>query len=374
MRPSGGSPPGYSRLEGVNAAMGRSGGAFAAAAADQAAGAAVSAGSALAAFQNSPEYKALMAAISGKDLKVGGGGGGAAKVAVAATAKAINAVKTSYGELARAMLTIPDFAGAGRLPGSRSGLGRALGRQKLTGTEGEAAMKKIADAIAKAEASATARIAALQKGLTDLKDRLATWPAMSAGAILSALDKVIAKLAAAWATLDAQQKANAIKSAASEIIRAEEIAKLPENVQAVYAQIDALTALEAQYEELANKAKAGSADRRRPSSRPSPLPRRSPGWRSSFRTSSPRTRWSLRPRPRSPRRRRRRQRATSRRPPRPPPPRRPPQRPPLRRCWRPSSPRPLGRPSRVRGSGRRSRRSSPPRRLGRRSTSPRRST
>jgi len=46
------------------------------------------------------------------------------------------------------------------------------------------------------------------------------------------------------------------------VIRREEIAKLPANVQAIYALIDAQIALEAAFEEAANKAKAGSKEQK----------------------------------------------------------------------------------------------------------------
>ena len=192
----------------------------------------------------------------------GGGGGGGAARAVAATREQINAVKASMVELATSMLTIPNF---GETPAYKAAVKAYAGlaaASKLTGDAGEAAMLKITTALDKANTAAAAKITAIQKALSDLKASLSTWPAMASSAILGALDKVLKKLTDAWASLDAQQKANEIQAAASEVARAALVAAQPANVQAKYAEIDAATADVAKWMAEADKHKAGSAEQR----------------------------------------------------------------------------------------------------------------
>ena len=189
--------------------------------------------------------------------KVGGSGAGATK-AVAATKEAVLAVKTAFAALGQTMLSIPDFSQTAAYKGAvaaYAGLSRA---SKLTGDAGTEAMQKISTAIEKATTAAQKRITDLQTALSSLQTKLASWPAMSAMGILGALEKVTQKLMAAWATLDAQQKTSAIKFAASEYIRAEEIGKLPADIQALYGLMDEQSAAVDRWQGVMDTAKQGS--------------------------------------------------------------------------------------------------------------------
>lgn len=237
-------------LEGMNAAMGRAGGGFAQEAADKAAGK-----PAKAAATGVDWYKEFM-----KGINSASAGGGAAAAATAATKAEIASVKEAFATLGRSMLTIPDFSKSAAYQGAVRAYAGLSAASKLTGDAGDAAMLKITTALDRANTAAQKKIAELQAAFSRLKDSIAAWPYMTATGVLNAIQAVTDKLAAAWATLDAQQQANAIQSAASERMRAAEIAQQPENVQAIYREIDAQTELIKKWDAIADKAKAGSKE------------------------------------------------------------------------------------------------------------------
>jgi hypothetical protein len=72
------------------------------------------------------------------------------------------------------------------------------------------------------------------------------------------MDKMLGELSKVWGKLTAGEKMGAIQQAGSDIIKAEEVAKLPADVQAIYAEMDAFAAKIYRLSAAADKAtKAG---------------------------------------------------------------------------------------------------------------------
>jgi hypothetical protein len=138
------------------------------------------------------------------------------------------------------------------LAGSIAGASRAV-------SSGGAAIESALDRAVRVAAERLAKLKAL---FDNFRSFLSTWPAMTADAITKSLDRTIKELAKIWKALSEMEKYAAIQAGGEAILAAEEQAKAPPEVQAVYAEIDAFSAQLAALIKRINDPKTSEASRK----------------------------------------------------------------------------------------------------------------